>query len=189
MDNPDFIPLAFYLLGAIGQFVDVEDAFVKCHELAPERFGWRKYPYPNYKTASKGLRDLEGKHPDLLIRTPDGLSRQLTAEGVNWVEKRLGHFQAVAVVPELRAPMRRPVNRMLNDFANHDVVRGFLTGNRDDLPKHVVADLMLCSPDSPASVWRERLETFRSAATSAKRHDLVECLDYLSAKHPEWFGR
>ena len=191
IDNPDFIPVAFYLLGASGRYVDVEDAFVKCFELAPERFGWRKYEFPNYKTVSKALRDFEGKRPGLLMKSPDGLglTRQLTAEGVAWVEERRGRFEALASTPELRSPMLRPVNRMLNDLANQPAVKEFLAGARPDLEKHVAADLRLCSPDSSKEVWRERLESFRSASGLAKRPDLLRFLDYLASEYSEWFGR
>jgi hypothetical protein len=49
IDNPDIVPLAVYELGGSGAFVDVEDVFLRCHEIAPERFRWRKYDIPNYK--------------------------------------------------------------------------------------------------------------------------------------------
>ena len=79
VDNPELIPFAIYQLGGIGEFVDVEDIFVRCFDLAPERFGWRKYPYPNYKILSKALRDFEGSFPNYLIKNQDGLCRQPSA--------------------------------------------------------------------------------------------------------------
>lgn len=187
IDNPDFVPLAFYLLGAVGQFVDVEDAFVKCYELAPARFGWRKHPFPNYKTASKALRDLEGNRPGILLRTPDGLERQLTANGVTWVEANLARFSEVEGRPELLAPTRRPFLRMLNDLSAHSLFLTFESGSLGHAKKHDVADALLCAPDSPPEVWRERLETFRAAAQYSKRSDVLRFLDELGETHPSWF--
>src|SRR5262245_61185579 len=63
-------------------FIDVKDTFLRCFEVAPERFRWRKHLIANYKTLSKALRDFEGRHPSLLLKTEDGLSRQLSKEGI-----------------------------------------------------------------------------------------------------------
>lgn len=116
VDNLDIIPFAVYKLGGVGVFVDVEDVFVCSYKLAPERFGWRKYQYPNYKILSKALRDFEGKYPNYLIKTPDGLSRQLSAEGLEWLKEWLPDFERALNVPGVNPPVRRPIQRMLNDI-------------------------------------------------------------------------
>jgi len=87
--NTDFIPMALFELGGAGKFIDVENIFYRCYEISPERFGWRRYSYPNYKILYKALVDFEDKYPTLIIKTPDGLSRQLTAEGVDWINQRI----------------------------------------------------------------------------------------------------
>jgi len=189
INNPDYLPIAFYLVGAVGQFVDVEDAFVRCWELAPERFGWRKHKYPDLKRLSKALRDLEERNPTLLLKTPDGNGRQLTSAGLSWVKEHLPRFESLSEHPELVAPMRRPVFRRLNELASHPVVAEYTPGSTATIEKHVAADLLLCSPDSPPDVWRERLESFRVAAEFGKRPDLVQFLDELAANHAKWFGR
>ncbi len=189
IDNPDIIPFALYELSGSGAFVDVETIFLHCYKIAPERFRWRKYDIANYKTLSKALRDFEGSHPSFLIRTPDGLSRQLSAEGNTWVRQRLPLFEGVLRKPGVNPPTRRRDHRILNEFSSHKLVRGFADGNRPNLIKHEVADLMLCAPDSPTTVWRERIETYRSAATDAARPELIEFLEYLRNSKPEWFGR
>ncbi len=188
IDNPDFIPLVLFHKGGVGQFVDVEDIFVGCHEIAPERFGWRKYDYPNYKIVSKALRDFEGKHPDLLIKTPDGLGRQLSAEGVEWLRTRLPQYQEVVESTERFPATRRPGQRILNEISANPLVREFSSGLSPSLVKHEVADLLLCSPDSPSAIWKERLETYRSAASESNRPDLLRFLDYVKSEKPEWFG-
>ena len=37
-------------------------------------------------------------------------------------------------------------------------------------------------------MWKERLETYRSAAGAAGRPNLVKFLDYLMSTKPEWLG-
>lgn len=188
VDNPDIIPFTIYQLGGIGIFVDVEDVFVRCYKLAPERFGWRKYKYPNYKILSKALRDFEGKYPDHLIKTPDGLRRQLSAEGLEWLKGRLPTLERAFHAPGISPPIRRPVQRMLNDLANNPLVQNFLAGERLEIRKHEIADMLLCSPDSPTSVFKERLEVYRVAAKSGGRRDLTKFLEYLRTRHKQLFG-
>ena len=188
IDNPEIVPYALYQLGGAGDFVDVEDIFERCYRLAPERFGWRKYEYPNYKILSKALRDIEGKDPTLLIKTADGLKRQLSARAVEWVRKRLLLFKDTLGTSGVNPPTRRKGQKFLNEFRDHPLTRAFLDGLTPDLKKHEVADLLLCSPDSPSQVWKERLESYRSAATHSNRTDLVKFLEYIQGKEPNWFG-
>jgi hypothetical protein len=188
VDNTEIIPIALYELGGSGEFIDVEDIFVHCYKIAPERFRWRKHDLPNYKTLSKALRDFEGSHPSYLVKTADGLSRQLSAEGNAWVRLKLPLFDRVLRRPGANPPTRRRDQRLLNEFANSKLVQAFLEGGQTELVRHEVADVLLCAPDSPAVVWRERLETFRSAADAARRPELVGFLDYVQRNKPEWFG-
>lgn len=187
LDNPDIVPLALFELGGAGEFIDVEDIFFKCYELAPERFGWRTRPLPNYKTLSKALRDLEGDHPSLLVKTPDGLRRQLSAEGVEWVRGRMQEFRKTMTTPGLNPPTRRPSQRLLNSLRDTPLVQAFVRGERPVLKRYEVADLLVCSPDSPKSLWLERLETFRSAAADANRHELMDFLEFVRKSEPQWF--
>jgi hypothetical protein len=186
--NADFIALGLYELGAVGVFVDVEDLFEWCYRAAPERFKWRKYGYPNYKFLSQALFAFERKYPHFTLKTQDGNSRQLTAEGARWVEQRLSWYQIMLKSPEKKIPTRRTDQRILNDLSNHGLFRAFLSGQSLELDKYEVSDLLMCSPDSPVEVWRERLETYKAAAAAAKRTGLVEFLQHLWETHPEWFG-
>jgi hypothetical protein len=187
MDNPDIIPLAVYELGGVGQFIDVEDIFIRCWEIAPERFGWRKHKLPNYKNLYHALQHFEAQNPEILLKTPDGLGRQLSAEGVKWVRDRAPLLRKFIERPVANPPTRRPVQRQLNELAEHPLSRAFMNGALGQLQKHEVADLLVCSPDSPPAVWRERLETYRSAATESKREDLVRILEHIRNERPEWF--
>jgi len=188
IDNPDIIPIALDELGGAGRFVDVEDLFMRCYEIAPARFGWRKHKIPNYKILSKALRDFEEKYPDLLIKTPDGLKRQLSAEGIKWLRQKKPRYRKLLGSSVKPPPSRRPSQRILNELSENQLFVSYTNGEDFNLDKFSVADLLLCSPDSPTSIWKERLETFRSSAEDSNRKDLVRFLDALLRSHPEWFG-
>ena len=187
-DNPDVLPFALYQLGGAGEFIDVEDVFLRSYQLAPERFGWRTKTIPNYKTLAEALQRLERHHPGLMLKTPGGLTRQLSAEGIQWVREHQAQFDELQQQPGKNPPTRRPGQRLLNALRDSPLVQTFLgSGEVVPLLKHEVADVLMCSPDSPAAVWRERLETFRSAAADVNREDLMRFLDYLKVTKAEWF--
>src|SRR3990172_8256117 len=152
IDNTDVIPAALHDLGGAGTFIDVEDLFMRCYELAPERFGWRKFDLPNYKILSKALRDFEGKYPSLLIKTPDGLCRQLSAEGVAWLPRKMPAYRKHLLTQDRHPPHRRPAQRLLNELGSSHFVVQYSAGSNPVLSKYEASDLLLCSPDSPPSV-------------------------------------
>jgi hypothetical protein len=188
LTNQDIFAYALYRLQGAGKFVDVEDVFVECHNLSPSRFGWRKHNYPNYKVASKAQRDFEGAHPELLLKTPNGLARQLTAEGVAWVRDRAAAFERLEA-GETRAPKtRRASFRVVTELLRSPTVRAYLEGNSVELQRVEISELLNCAPDSPPAMWRQRLATIRAAAEDNERPDVLEFLNHISATVPEWFG-
>jgi hypothetical protein len=188
LNNRDVYIYALYLLQAAGQFIDVEDIYIKCWQLSPSRFGWRKHNFPNYKTAAKAQQELERLHPEFVVRTPNGLGRQLTDEGTGYIRAKLPLLQSLAS-GETRAPaLRSASHRIVAGLERHTATRSFLAGESIELKKVEGARLLNCAPDSRPSVWRERLATLRSAAADDERDDLISFLDVVERLYPEWFG-
>jgi hypothetical protein len=187
LTNQDIFAYALYRLQGAGRFVDVEDVYVECWRLSPSRFGWRKHQYPNYKVSSKAQRDFEKAHPELLLKTPNGLARQLTAEGVAWIRNRLPDFASLASGTTKAPAPRRPSHKIITELTTNPLVRAFLEGKPVELTKVQVADLLHCAPDSPRSIWKQRAATLRSAATDNERPDVMQFVEYIQRSHPEWF--
>jgi len=187
LSNQDIFAYALYRLQGAGRFVDVEDVYEECWRLSESRFGWRKHKYPNYKVASKAQRDFEEAHPGLVLKTRDGLGRQLSAEGVVWVRTRLTEFERLAS-GDTRAPaIRRASHRVIRELLTNRLVGSFLAGKRPELGRVEVADILHSAPDSSSVAWRQRLLTLRAAAEDDERPDLIGFLDYIQSEHPEWF--
>jgi len=185
--NSDVVAFALYEIGGAGRFVEIEDLFLKCYELAPRRFSWRTKSFPNYKTLYQALVDCERAHPEVLLKTKNGMGRQLSAAGVEWV---LGRRRLVAkALAQSNEGMvaNRPRQRMLNEFLASAPMRRFVAGDTQEISRYEAADLLVASPDSPPAVWRERLATYRSAAEAAGRSDVQRFLDELETSHREWF--
>jgi hypothetical protein len=188
LTNADLFLYALYRLGGAGKYIDVEDVFMEMWRLAPARFSWRKYQQPNYKITSKAIVDIDQRGDgNLLLGTGD--SRQLSAQGVEWTERRLKQFERIASGDDTAAPERRPSQRVAVELAKARPVQKFLAGEEVQLERNDVAVLLRCAPDAPRGVWRERLETLRSAARDADRSELLRFLDHLEQTEPEWFGR
>jgi hypothetical protein len=170
-------------------FVDVEDVFVKCFELAPRRFAWRtRADLPDYKKCSKALRDAEARRPRLLVKTGDGLKRQVTVEGQEWVtanERRM--LDIVHSGKVVQEPRSRPRVRLLAEVERSDPYRRWAEEGVLPAEKWQVAELLRCSPDSERRIWRNRLQVLRAAANGADRARLLAFLDELAATYPSWF--
>jgi hypothetical protein len=185
--NADLFLYALYRLGGAGRYVDVEDVFMEMWRLAPARLNWRTQPIANYKIASKALVDI-GQRGDSDLLLGGGNHRQLTAKGVDWVRSHLTQFDAMANGDQPPPADRRPGQRAAVEIERSDIAREFMIKGAVELERTSVAQLLRCSPDAPRRVWRERLETLRSAAKDGERHDLLKFLDYLEHTRADWFG-
>ncbi len=187
LNNQDIFAYALYRLDGAGRFVDVEDIVEECFRLSPSRFGWRTKAFPSDRKGTHALSDLESAHPEFLIKTPNGLGRQLTGDGVQSIRSRLRDFEALGA-QETRAPKtRRPSYRMVVELENHSWARAFLQGSRSEVTKIQAADMLSCAPDSPKQVWRQRLTSLRAAAVDNEREDVLELLDFVLNSNPTWF--
>jgi hypothetical protein len=177
------------LLGGDAQFVDVEDVFIKCFELAPKRFSWRsREDLPDYKKCSKALRDAEARRPRMLVKTGDGLKRQLTVEGQEWIRANESRMLAVAHSGKtVQEPRTRPRVRMLTEVERSGVYQEWDADGRLPEEKWKVAELLKCAPDSDRRIWRNRLQVLRAAANGAERLRLLEFLDQVAKTYPDWF--
>lgn len=183
-DNPTIIARALYDLGGAGRFVDVEDLLYRAYELSPERFGWRTRALPNYKTLYKALRDFEAAHPAAILKTTDGLGRQLSAEGIDWIENQ----EQLPEPQDGTVRAQRSVQRLLARLYASSIFEAYVSGSTPRPNRYEVAELLVTAPDGSPDIWRERIETYRAAARLAKRRDLMSFLDYLVMLDPERFG-
>ena len=88
--QPEIVTLAVYLLGGAQRFIDTEDVAMKAFELAPRRFGWRKYPKQiNLELVRVSLSDAKKPHKGTFLRGSGRRGWSLTAKGNKWIEANL----------------------------------------------------------------------------------------------------
>ena len=97
-------------LGGSVTFVDIEDVFFRCFEVAPNRFSWRtRRDLPDYKKCSKALRDAESRRPALLVKTANAFKRQLTVEGQQWISVHQRNLEGLLGTGRVvQEPKQRP---------------------------------------------------------------------------------
>jgi hypothetical protein len=178
------------LLDGASRFIDVEDAFVKCYELAPRRFSWRtREDLPDYKKCSKALRDAEARMPPLLIKTADGFKRRLTMEGQQWTASNRSRMAAISGGAwRTDQPKSRPQARLLAEVERSAVFKQWAGTGSLAPQKWRYAELLRCSPDSQTRVWKERLQLLRAAAFQAENQKVMEFWAQVSGSHQDWFA-
>jgi hypothetical protein len=90
VSHAEIVTFAVYLLGGVSKFVDTEDVAVQAHEIAPNRFGWRKYPqHPNLELVRVSLSDAKKSEKGTHLMGSGRRGWSLTAKGREWVEANL----------------------------------------------------------------------------------------------------
>jgi hypothetical protein len=169
------------LLGGADSTVDVEAVYLKSFELAPARLGWRTHPeIPDYKKTAKALQSVEASTHVGLVQRQGPYYRQLTAEGVRWIE---AHRDLLERTYSGAKPVRGAVT------SDHERARRRIAaspaygqwkaqGTVDDL--FDAADALECSAASPPPVWRTRLEEVRRTADVTQDNTLAEFADAIA---------
>ena len=171
-NNQDALVYALYLLGGADKEVDVEDIYIKCFEIAPARLGWRTRPeIPDYKKTAKALQSVEAKElPGLLVK-PHALSRKLTVEGVEWINRNLSTLQALygqgAVVAGASNSAHEATRR---EVKASQAWADFQAGGSAD--RSDIAEALSCSPASPMATWQMRIEGLKRAAQVLQDEEL-----------------
>ncbi len=83
--NVDAVVLALYLLGGHSKAVDTEDVAKKAHEIAPDRFSWKKYSDQiNLELVRVSLSDGKKESLGELIEGSGRDGWRLTPKGARW---------------------------------------------------------------------------------------------------------
>jgi hypothetical protein len=170
----DFVLLALLEAGGADAFVDIEDLAVSAYKLAPHLFRWRRYPqYPSAEFTRMALRHAEADGQNLFVRGAGGRARRFTVEGVKRAREAQARLRTDDVGP--RTPSR-PATRDLARMERHPALSKWRVSGVDQITLDDLADLLLCSPSSSATIFEDRLNASSAAASGWDRPDLVEFL-------------
>ena len=176
--NWEIAACALWLLGGATIRKDTEEVAVRCWELAPERFRWKRYPeFPDKRTAGEALRDGKKNKNGALIGGDERDGWILTEAGLRWARGReqLGEGN---VPPRGLSALAVGMAGALSDLASHDTYRRWKAGAKG-IPKYEVAIAIQLPADAPHWAVNNRLREMRNAAALASLEDLEAFLKWL----------
>ena len=131
--NYQLVAIAVALMGGDLDYVDTEDIAVKVDEMAPARFGWRKYPDRiDLDSVRVALRDAKKpKNGGLLVgNNTDGW--MLSPTGMKWIEALdLEHMQIQQPIQPRRDSIAANLEAERVRLRHSQAYRHFIEGQKD----------------------------------------------------------
>jgi hypothetical protein len=179
-NNQDALVYALYLLGGADRDIDVEDMFLKCHELAPARLSWRTRPdLPDYKKVSKALQSVEASTHYGLFHHTNQYARRLTLDGVRWVETYLETLKKVYSTKPVEASKATNMHeRKRQEIKNGDIWPVFKS-EPFSLSKEDFAAVLQCSAASSETTWKSRIHDIKRAADVLQDDELMQFANFV----------
>lgn len=178
--NHQLVVVAAYLVGAQSTSADTEDIAVKANELAPGRFGWRKYKEQiNIDAVRKRLWDATKPENGSYLIGTEKAGWRLTKAGFDFARKHIRsgpHVQPIKARASQteRAAQNREIKRMLGEVAFQKMTEG----REAEITKSDAERFFRLDDYVTGSARIAKIERFRIMASSDK--DLLRAVDALS---------
>lgn len=186
--NLHIVVYALSLLGGAHTKVHTEDVAQKCLEIAPDRFKWEKYNYPEKELVRKALFHASEMRNGALVAGRAGMEQrgksrdgwELTPAGASWAREHEGQFRQGVRAETTPAPIpKREAERLLRKLRADPAFRAFeKTGDATSVTPYMFTDLLNCSPDAPPATIRAK---FRRLLSNAELIGNAELLNFLKA--------
>jgi hypothetical protein len=191
-NNEDLFIWALELAGGRDGYVDVEDVYFKCFELAPRRFAWRTRSHlPDISKLQYARRDAIKRQKRQGVRLVDALEVdlsegksvpahqwRLTAAGAEWCDLYRERLTALYGGSSVPASPRQVESRRIRELRTSALFEQWASGDSVKPSRIQVADLLECSPGSEKKVFDLRLD---QALEDAQKLD-----DSATVRFVEW---
>lgn len=181
----DYVLVALLNLGGDAAPVDVEDIAVEAMRLSPERFRWRKYPYPSLEWVRVSLNDANHKGGQLVIRGSNRYDRMLTAEGARKARELVERLKASVPERPHDEALRRKANVELARLEGHPAFTRWRDHGWTEVDAIDLADLARCSLSTALSEFQRRLLQLEAEAARWGREDLKQFLGDAAVRLPD----
>ena len=173
-------------LGGATKFVDIEDVAIDAFKIAPDRFGWRTKQYPSWERVRTAFvhanqnEQRRGGQP-LVVSDTDGSSWKLTADGVTVVRKNAVKTEAATGRKRSHAGAASPSGRRIRDIRKHSAFTKYSQGaSVSDIARYELAEVLMCPPDSSATVVLRKLDVARAAALNIDDKEVLRFLTEIA---------
>jgi len=187
---------ALSLLGGAHKKVHTEDIAMKCMQIAPDRFRWERYDYPDKERVRKALVHASEEKNRSLVTGRSGMEQrsksrdgwQITPSGAEWLRAHESVFEnafthssgaAAPTIPRREAQRFLKTIRLDPAFQIYQSKRSLA-----EVSRYMFTDLLNCSPDSPPETIKVKFDRLRSTAELVNDKQV---LGFLAACH-EQFG-
>ena len=178
LTNWQIAALALYALGGATARQHQEDVAVKCHELAPRRFSWERYEYPDIDRAGVALRDAKKAKTGAFVTGDKRVGWLLTPDGIDWASGNIhlasgGKASGASVLGAAE-------DRELRKLGEHRLFGEWQSGS-GAVTVFQAADAIGLTADAPDHAIARRITELEGAARAAGRQELEGFLGWLGA--------
>ncbi len=176
---------ALSLLGGTHKKIHTEDIAKKCMEVAPNRFRWERYDYPDKELVRKALVHASEKKNGSLVAGRSGMEQrgksrdgwQITPAGAEWLRNNESIFENALTRSAGTTIPRREAQRFLKTIRSDPAFQIFLSQrNLSDVSRYMFTDLLNCSPDSPQETIRVKFDRLHSIAELVNDEQVLKFL-------------
>jgi hypothetical protein len=172
-------------LGGAERFVDIEAVAAEAFALAPDRFGWRTRPWASWERVRTAFvhANQEARRrgqAELVLSSRDGDAWRLTAAGVALVRATAtrSHAEGRSVAPIRRGSLKS--SERVRQIRRHPAFARFTNGTPvSDIERFMVADLLLCPPDSALPAVKRKVDAAKAAALDAADDEVLTFLSQV----------
>lgn len=188
--------LALSLMGGIGQKVHTEDIAQKCLEIAPDRFKWERYNYPDKELVRKALFHASEEQNGRLVTGRSGIEQrgksrdgwQLTPSGAAWLRQNESMLTSITASGHGRVS-KREADRFLKNIRAESAFRIFVQhGTLSDVSPYMFTDLLNCSPDASVDTIRIKFDRLLSFAELVNDRAVLEFLKSCEERFADLLG-
>ena len=196
LTNMDIVLYTLYLLGGTKRKVFTEDIAIKCFEIAPSRFSWRKYPeYPDIEPARLTLKEAKNKRKLVVgragvvkgLKSSDGWI--FTPNGVLWIGENLGRIRLILGESKPRALRTLTDKRWLERERSSAYKKFTKEGSCESVKDYEFTDLLDANLDTPPQLLKERLDEIKAQAAETKKEEFLSFLKQCEQRFANLLGR
>ncbi len=185
--NIQIVIFALSVLGGANTKVHTEHIANKCLEIAPDRFKWEYYNYPNKDLIRRILITARDAKDGALVTGRTGIEQkgklrdgwQLTPEGIIWLKQQESVLKSLTASGEATDVLpRREAERFVKKFKSEAVFQTFLfKRNLAGVSRYVFTDLLNCSPDASTEIIRTKFDRLVMNAELVNDKDVLLFLE------------
>ena len=178
--NHEIVVLAAYLAGAESSLADTEDIAIKANELAPGRFGWRKYKEQiNIDAVRKRLWDATKPEKGAYLIGSEKVGWRLTKAGFDFAHQHIsaGNMTQPNRVPTSQAE-RTAQTREIKRMMNEDAFQKIRLGQTDSITRSEAEKFFRIDDYVTGKARMAKIERFRLIAT--ENSELAQAINILS---------